>query len=111
MRGSPESGQSLAGRTTVSARALRSLAAGLAGECAHVPAAEISVTVRDLDGELAVAMSLPFLDGPGSGSVQEHGARVRDGVISGLDRLAARSVRAVDVRFTTIRRPDRKRVT
>lgn len=110
MRGLPESGSTRAGRTTISARALRSLITGLARECARVPSDDISVTVRDVDGSLAVGVALPFTDSPASGSVQEHAALLRDGVINGMGRLASRSVGTVDVRFTAVRRPSPKRV-
>lgn len=112
MSGPPASGSgsTRAGRTVVSARALRSLAAGLAGESARTPIGDISVTVDDLEGALAVVVRLPFTDSPASGSFQDHGDRVRAAVITGLDRLAARTVHAVDVRFTGVRRPTRERV-
>lgn len=102
----------LVGRTTLTPRALRHLVTGLARDVGRVDLAEVSVTVQDTGGELALTVELPFTIEPeGPQSFSERGQAIRDHLFDGTRELAARSARTVDVRFTTVQRAERRRVT
>lgn len=102
----------LVGRTTLTPRALRHLVTGLARDIGQVEPTQISVTVQDTDGELALTVDLPFtITSEVPQSFPERGQVIRDHLVSGTRELAARTTRTVDVRFTTVHRAERKRVT
>lgn len=101
-----------AGRTVLTGRALRQTATGLVRDISGVPVKDITVHVSDLAGDLTLSVDLPFvLDGTTSDSLAGRGADVRDRVVTGLRELAARTAGVVNVRFSSVRRPDLRRVT
>lgn len=101
---------SMAGRTTVSARALQRLTAGVAKDAARVGSGDVTVSLSDDAGALRVAVSVPVVVSSPASTIPEQSSRVRTGIIAGLEDLAGRRVSAVDIRFTGIQQPAERRV-
>lgn len=100
------------GRTTISARALEHLAAGLARDAARVPRRDVAVSVADEQGRLRVSVTVPVALTAGAGrSLVERGEELRRGVIDGMRELGGRAVSAVDVRYAGARRNGERRVS
>lgn len=99
------------GRTTISARALQRLTAGVAKDAARVGARDVAVSLSDDSGALRVAVSVPVVISTPVSTIPEQSARARAGIITGLEDLAGRRVSAVDIRFTGIQRTAERRVT
>lgn len=99
------------GRTTISARALRRLAVGIAGDAGHVSARDVSLDLADARGALRAVISVPMALRPGeSDTLPERADAVRRAVTDGMRELAGRELSAVDVRFAGVRRTERRRV-
>lgn len=97
-------GDVLRGRTALSARALQNLAVGVAKDAARVGSGEVAVTLSDDAGALRVSVVVPALIMTPVVPIPEQGARVRAGIIAGMQELGGRRVGAVDVRFAGVRR-------
>lgn len=94
---------SVPGRTLVTAKALRHLAALLAGQAAEVPPRRVEAVLSDEDAALRIELTLPVRAAL-PGSLVERAQLVRWQVAEGMERLASRSVSAVDVRFAGVLR-------
>jgi hypothetical protein len=100
------------GRTTITSRALRSLAARVVGEAAGVPAATVSAELSDEAGVLKATARVPVAIGPhGRDSLVARGATIRRALIDGLRDLGDRRVGHVDIRFSGVHRAMPRRVT
>ncbi|MBO0982200.1 hypothetical protein [Microbacterium sp. SD291] len=100
------------GRTTVSARALQRLAAGLARDAARVSRRDVGVALADDRGGLRVSVTVPVaLAAVGGGTILDRGEDLRHAVIDGMRELADRAVSTVDVRYSGVRRLAERRVS
>lgn len=100
----------LPGRTKISARALQHLATALARQIARVDVRDVSVTLSDAAGALAVSVVVPVVSSQPPRTIPEQGDALRRGLIDGLGALAEREVRAVDIRFSGLRGSAGRRV-
>ncbi|MBO9625885.1 MAG: hypothetical protein J7484_05885 [Microbacterium sp.] len=101
----------VAGRTTISARALRRLAVGIVGDAGHVPAGDVSVELADAQGALRASVSVPLALRPDDHTtIPQRAEAVRVSLTERMQELAGRELTAVDVRFAGIRREAQRRV-
>ncbi len=103
----------LAGRTTVRARALRTLVEAIVADAAGVPSGRAAVTLEDHGGSLAVTATVPaVLDAgaPTAPPLVERAVAIRSQVATELMRLAGRRAAPVDVRFSGVHRVAARRV-
>lgn len=99
------------GTTTFSTRALERLAVGLARDAGRVSASDVSVRLADDRGALRLAVSMPLAVAAGSRrTIVDDGDAVRRRLIDGMHGLAGRTVAAVDLRYTGVRRIAERRV-
>jgi len=99
------------GRTTITARALRRLAVGIAGEAGHVPAREVSLHLSDAHGALRAQVQVPVALRRGEhATIAERAEAVRRAVADGMRELAGRELAAVDIRFDGVRDEEPRRV-
>lgn len=108
--GAALSGENLRGRTTLSARALQRLTEGVAKDAARVGARDVAVSLSDDAGALRVAVSVPVVVPSPAATILDQSARLRTGIIAGLEDLAGRRVSAVDIRFTGVQQSAERRV-
>lgn len=112
-----ESGQPVAGaptprgRTTISERALRRLAVGIAGDAGRVSARDVRVDLADAQGSLRAAVAVPVALGDEATTIDERSDTLRRAMVDRMLDLAGRRVSIVDVTFTGVRRIERRRVT
>lgn len=100
------------GRTAVKPRALHSLTRAVVRDAAGLTASDVSVRLSDQRGKLAVTVAVPVtVDDDQTGSLIDRGGAVRTAVVDRLDRLAARRVAVVDVRYAGVRVPTAKRAS
>jgi len=101
-------GPAVPGTTRITARALERLAVCLVRDAAHVDA--IAVRLADAGGSLKVTVTVPVAVGAGhTGSIADRSALLRRDVIAGMRDLGGRTVGAVDVRYSGVRRPTERR--
>ena len=98
------------GRTMLSARALHRLAVGAVKDASRVRSSDVSVSLSDDAGALRVSVVVPAVIATPTIPIPDQSARVRAGVVAGLNDLAGRRVGAVDVRFAGVHRTEEGRV-
>jgi hypothetical protein len=106
-----DAGSAQRGRTTLTAQALRRLATGLVADASGASAREVAVRWEDARGGLHAAVTLPFVQGHApERTLAEQGAELRAALTGGMADLAGRRVEGVDLRYSGVRRVERRRV-
>ena len=101
----------VSGTTTITGRALTRLAVGIARDAAKVSARDVSVSLSDEWGALRISVTVPVAIAAESGTtIVEGGDALRRGLINGMRELSGRTVAAVDIRYSGVRRTTERRV-
>ncbi|WP_221585192.1 hypothetical protein [Microbacterium sp. G2-8] len=99
------------GRTTITERALVSLAVGVVREAAGVSTEAVSVRLADDRRGLRASVEVPVALATGRhATIVERADSVRSAVTDTFGELSGRRIDAVDIRFTRALRPQEGRV-
>ncbi|HEY0261039.1 MAG TPA: hypothetical protein VGC18_14440 [Lacisediminihabitans sp.] len=102
-----------AGRTTIRPQAIRRLVEAVAADAAGVPAGRVNAALSDEHGRLIVRVTSPVeltARTTSPRTLLDRAGELATVVAAGLDDLAGRSVRRVDVRITGVNRSNERRV-